>query len=111
MIQRLMACGLGLACVIAILFLVAMQSRGADFSSDWRLDQLTCEELRSGYDFNVQILEDILNQYKECLAFYKDAVDSPKHGDLHCALIRKEGTYVKGFTNDIAGVFNTKCTK
>jgi hypothetical protein len=105
MIQRV------LACALAVLFLVAFPSNGADFDGDWRLDQLTCEELRSGYAFNVEILEDILKQYKGCLAFYTDAVDSPKHGDLHCALIRKEGMYVKGFTNDIVAVFNTKCVR
>jgi hypothetical protein len=92
-------------------FFLVTESKGADFDGDWRLDQLTCEELASGYAFNVGILEEIHTQYRNCLLYYKDSVDSPPHGDLHCALIRKEGTYVRGLTNDIVAVFNTKCAR
>jgi hypothetical protein len=108
MIQRLLACALGLACAIAILFLVVTQVRSADFDKDWLLEDLTCGELLSGYQFEVEILKEIITQYDNCLLFYKDAVPSPVHGDLHCALIKQEGMYVRGVVNDLVGVYRAK---
>ena len=108
MITRLGAAGLALACVLAILFLVAFQSKGADFDKDWLLEDLTCEELQSAYVFEREMLGQIVESWHACNAFY-DCVDcNNEHGALHCALIKKEGLFVRGIVNDIADVFNTK---
>lgn len=111
MFSRLMACALGLACVLAILFIVAVKGKSADFDKDWLLEDLTCEELVSGYKFELEILSQIVESYNDCLAFYENS-ETSYHGDLHCALIKKEGLFVQGMANDIAGVFNAKseCT-
>ena len=103
--------GLALVCVLAIAFLVAFQSRGADFEKDWLLEDLTCEELISGYNFEVEMLNQIIEAWHNCNA-YADSPADTGHGELHCALIRKEGEFVQGVANDLAGVFNAKleCT-
>lgn len=100
--------GLMLACTLAILFLVAFQSKGADFDGDWLLKDLTCEELKSAYRFEVEILNALGGVWRAC----KDYAESPAdkgHGKLHCALLKKEGEFVKGVANDIAMVYNIKC--
>jgi hypothetical protein len=111
MIARLAACALGLACVIAILFVVVFQSRSADFDKDWLYEDLTCEELVEGYNFNLEVLQQIVQQYYQCLD-YADSPADAGHGLLHCAFIRKHGEFVQGLTNDLANVFNAKeeCT-
>jgi len=106
---RLAVAALATACLITILALVATSSKGADFRSDWLLEDLTCEELLSGYSFNVNRLQGLLDSYTGCVSYYRGE-NAPPHGDLHCALIRKEGEFLEGFTNDIVGVFNTKCS-
>jgi hypothetical protein len=107
MVHRLAACALGLACVLAILFLVAMRSNSADFEKDWLLEDLTCEELVSGYEFSRENLDQIIVSWGNCKA-YADSPADAGHGELHCALIRKEGEFVQGMVNDLADVFNAK---
>jgi hypothetical protein len=110
MAQRLLACALGIVCVLSILFLVALRSNGADFDGDWLLEDLTCEELLSAYQFEVEMLFQIVDSHKGCLSYYEGSDDV--HGGLHCALIKKDGEFVQGMANDIADVFNAKpeCT-
>ena len=110
MIHRLAVCALGLACALAVLFLVAFESRSADFDKDWLLEDLTCEELVSGYTYGVIMLNEIISIYNECQV-YADSPADEGHGALHCALIRKEGKFVQGMVNDIADVFNARCGK
>ncbi|KKN92379.1 hypothetical protein LCGC14_0208700 [marine sediment metagenome] len=107
MISRVAACALGLACVLAILFIVALRSYGANFDSDWLYEDLTCEELVSAYQFEREVLLQIKDSYKDCFAYYK-GVGIPLHGDLHCALIKKEGSFIQGMANDFVAVFNAK---
>jgi hypothetical protein len=107
MAQRLLACALGIACVLAILFLVALQSRGADFDSDWLLEDLTCEELVEGYNFNLTLLQDVYAYWQGCIA-YADSPADNGYGLLHCALIKQHGQFLQGQSNAIADVFNAK---
>jgi hypothetical protein len=93
--------------VLTILLLVVAQSKGADFDGDWRLDQLTCEELVSAYNFNLVNLQDLIISWKNCM-IYADSEADTGHGLLHCALIKKEGKWLEGLTNDIVAVFNAK---
>jgi hypothetical protein len=108
MITRLGVAGLALACVLAILFLVAFEIRSANFDGDWLYEELTCEELRSAYHFNREVLDQIQESWHQCNAYYDCEDCNNKHGALHCALIRKEGVFVQGMVNDLAGVFNAK---
>lgn len=107
MIRKLATAALGLVCVLAILFLVAFQSKGADFDSDWLLEDLTCEELVSAYSFNIEVLQQVIHSYNECLAYADSPADSG-HGRLHCALIKLDGKFIEGLTNDLVNVFNAK---
>ena len=110
MITRLGVCGLALVCVLAILFLVAFRSDAADFEGDWLYEDLTCEELVSGYEFEVEMLNQIKTLWLNCKA-YADSPADTGHGELHCALLKKEGQFVQGVANDLAAVFNIKCAK
>jgi hypothetical protein len=107
MVTRLGAAGLALACFLAVLFLVAFQIRSADFEKDWLLEDLTCEELVSGYEFSRENLDQIIVSWGNCKA-YADSPADAGHGKLHCALLRKEGEFVQGMVNDLADVFNAK---
>jgi hypothetical protein len=111
MIPRLAACGFGLFFVLAILLLVAIRTSGADFDNDWLLEDLTCDELTSGYLFEVEVLKQVKAEWDNCRAFADSPADRG-HGALHCALLRKEGEFVQGMANDIVAVFNAKpeCT-
>ena len=111
MIYRIAAIAFGLACAMLVLMIVVSKSNAADFNSDWLLEDLTCSELISGYTFELEVLKDLVSLYDECLDFYTGTNATP-HGDLHCALLKKEGEFVLGLTNDIAAVFNAKpeCT-
>ena len=110
MVSRLAACALGLACVLAILFIVAVRSEGADFDSDWLYEDLTCEELVAAHTFQREVVEQIAASYKDCIAYYQ-GVAVPPHGDLHCALIKKEGFFILRMARDFRAVFNAKkCT-
>ena len=108
MIPRLAACALGLVCALAIMFLVVFQSRGADFDSDWLLEDLTCEELISGYRFEIEMMDQLKAAWDNCKAYAESPADTGQ-GELHCALIKKEGIYLQGVTKDLAAVYNIKC--
>ncbi len=107
MIGRLGACAFGLVCVLAILFLVALRGQAVDLNSDWLLEDLTCKELVEAYGFEHVVLNDIVATYYECIEFSNSPADAG-YGKLHCALLRKNGEYVKGLINDIANVHNAK---
>ncbi len=107
MIHRLAACAFGLVIVLAVLFLVVFESRSADFNNDWLLEDLTCEELMSGYNFNIQMLTDVIRIYNECQVFADSPADDG-NGALHCALIKKEGEFIQGMVNDMVAVYNAK---
>ena len=109
MIPRLAACALALVCVLAVMFLVVFQSRGADFDSDWLLEDLTCEELVSGYDFEIEMMKQIKASWYSCKAYAESPADTGQ-GELHCALLKKEGLFLQGVINDLAAVHNIKCT-
>jgi hypothetical protein len=91
--------------------MVVYESRSADFNGDWLLEDLTCEELISGYQFQVEHLNQIIQAWVNCKA-YADSPADTGFGELHCALLRKQGEFVQGSANDIAAVFNAKpeCT-
>jgi hypothetical protein len=108
MFHRLAACGFALIIVLAILFLVALRSDGADFDGDWLLEDLTCEELLSAYQYSVEEVASIQSYYEGCSDFYKGVEEHP-HGLIHCALIKKNGMFVVGVVNDIVAVYEAKC--
>ncbi len=103
---RLILCGLIAACALALVVLLGT-ARAAHFENDWLYEDLTCEELASGYGFEMVILTDLLLEHDGCLAYADSPADSG-FGDLHCALLKKEGAFVAGVINDIVGVFNAK---
>jgi hypothetical protein len=93
--------------VLAILFLVALRSDGADFDGDWLLEDLTCGELASAYQYAVEEVDSTRQHYDGCFDFYKDMEEHP-HGLIHCALIKKQGEFIVGVVKDIVAVFNAK---
>ncbi len=107
MIQRLMACGLGLACALAVLFLVVFESRSADFNKDWLYEDLTCEEVSSGGYFTFDMLSDVIRIYNECQVFALSPADAG-YGVLHCALIKKEVLFLQGMVKDLVAVYDAK---
>jgi len=111
MIPRLAASAFGLIVVIAIVFLVALQSRGADYTGDWLLEDLTCAELQEAYSFGRVLLDQHIHTFNECLAYAQSPADAG-YGLLHCAVLKKDGKFVQGLVNDIASVYNAKieCT-
>ncbi len=110
MIQRLITCALGLAIALMALFflhLAASPAKGANFDKDWLLEDLTCKELISGYNFEIVVMNDIMLAYDNC-RHYADSPADSGFGDLHCALLKKEGEFVEGMINAIVGVFDAK---
>lgn len=107
MFPRLMASAFAIMIVIAIVFLVALRSRTANFDSDWLLEDLTCEELVEAYGFEYVVLTDLKLNHDQCLDYARSPADAG-HGFLHCALLRQNAEFVKNMTNDIAAVFNAK---
>jgi hypothetical protein len=110
MITRLFVCAFAITCTLVALFF-ATQSGGADFSSDWLLEDLTCEELISGYHFEVEMLDQLKGAWQSCMTYSMSPADAG-FGVLHCALLKKEGIFVQGMANDLAAVYNAKpeCT-
>ena len=109
MIHRLSVYVLGLAFVLGIMLLAAIRSPGADFDSDWLLEDLTCEELVTAYQFEVEVHNQIRESWHNCNAFYDCEDCNAKHGALHCALIKKEGEFIRGIINDLVAVHKIKC--
>ena len=111
MLKRLVVCGLAVLGLLGIVLLSAAPSPGTEFDGDWLYEDLTCEELQSAYFFEAEVLEQIVESYKQCLAFYAESPPEA-HGDLHCALIKREGLFVESLVNDLVDVFNSKpgCT-
>jgi hypothetical protein len=110
MITRLAVCAMAIVCILSILFFVTNQGKGADFDGDWLLEDLTCVELESGYEFEVEMLNQLVEAHNYCMAYAESPADAG-HGELHCALLRKEGLFVQGLANDLAAVYNIKCAK
>jgi hypothetical protein len=96
--------------VLAILFLVALRSDGADFDSNWLYEDLTCAELVEAHGFGSVMLDQIIYAHNQCMD-YADSPADAGYGRLHCELIEKEGRFVQGMVNDVADVFNAKCAK
>ena len=111
MIHRLITCGLVVALLFTVLLFVhlaAFSAKGADFEKDWLYEDLTCEEIASGYNYSVVTLTDILVAHNNCTA-YADSPADTGFGELHCALLKQEGLFVQGQITALVGVFNIKC--
>ncbi len=108
MITRLLVCATAITCILTILFFVTNRSSSADFTGDWLLEDLTCEELISGYEFEVEMVDQIRESWEFCKAYAESPADAG-HGLLHCALLKKEGMYVAGLGSAIADVYSIKC--
>ena len=106
MIIRLGVCALALACALAIFAMVASESKGLDAIM---YEDLTCEELIHSYNFNINVLQDMMTYYDGCMDYVSESLDGHPHGELTCSFIREHGLFVQGIVNDIAAVFNIKC--
>lgn len=106
LIRLSIAAALVTVCMIAAVIV----ADGADLKGDWLLEDLTCAELQAGYGYNIEELQSMLSHYQGCFDYYKGMEEQP-HGLVHCALIKKQGQYLQGLTNDIVNVFNTKCAE
>ena len=102
---------MAVTCIWFVLICVVDAANSKDFSGDWLYEDLTCEELVEAYGFSRVVLDDIIVTHNECMAYSNSPADAG-HGKLHCALLRKQGEFVRDMTNDIANVFNAKpeCT-
>jgi hypothetical protein len=109
MFARLAACGFGILIVLSILALVVAQSKGA---KTMLYEDLTCSQLIAGYEFNVNVLHDMVEYYNGCLDFADSPANTDPHAKLRCEFIKEHGIFVQGIANDLAAVFNAKpeCT-
>jgi len=106
MIYRLYLWAMAAVCLVAVSCMIATDSEGLQ---SILYEDLTCEELWFSYHFNVEVLDDIVNSYDNCLDYVDDKIAGHTHGALGCSFIREHGGFVQGIVNDVAGVFNIKC--
>ena len=106
MMVRVGVCGLAITCVLAILFLVALRSQGAETII---YEDLTCEQLIAGYEFNVNVLQDMVKYWDGCVEYANGPANADGHAMLRCDFIQDHATHVQGIANDIVEVFNIKC--
>ena len=106
MMIRIGICALALACALTVLALVVTDSEGLGFML---YEDLTCEEMVFSWRFNLEVLDDILVSYDNCLDYVDPELSGHDHGALGCAFIREHGLFVQGIVNDIAAVHNIKC--
>ncbi len=97
---------LALVCVLAIFIIVANNAKGVE---SIQYDTLTCEELIHSYNFNRNVLNDMMTYYDGCMDYVKPSLDGHNHGELTCSWIREHGLFVQGIVNDLAAVYNIKC--
>jgi len=97
---------LAAACVMVILFMASTSSKALD---GILYEELTCEELVFGYEFNRDVIDGMLTYHDGCMAYIDPEVSGHDHGDLGCRFLREHGLFVQGIVNDIAAVYNIKC--
>ena len=103
---RLGLSALVLLCLVALLLMVA--TRGQALESILYED-LTCQELIWGYEFNRAVLDDMLQYHNGCLEFANSPASVNGKDLLACKFIREHGVFVQGIVNDIVNVYNIKC--
>lgn len=103
---RLGVAGLALACILAILAMVATMSKSVETI---QYDELTCDELVLSYRFNVEVLQDMLLYYDGCKVYADEVLSGHPHGPLVCEFIKEHALFVKGIAQDLADVYNIKC--
>ena len=103
---RLGITGLALACILAILAMIATSSKSLE---NIMYEDLTCEELMHGYGFNKAVLSDIVAYYDGCVDYADSPASVGELDMLSCRFIREHATFVQGIVNDIASVYNIKC--
>ena len=103
---RLGTCSFVVAAVLSVILFLSVPSKGLE---DILYEDLTCEELLFGYNFNIEILQDMLNYYDGCIDYVDVTLDGHAYGALSCQLIKEHAMFVQGTVNDIAAVFNIKC--
>ena len=106
MIARLAACAFGALIVLAILALVVTSSKGEEIII---YEDLTCGQLMAGYEFNVNVLQDMIKYWDGCIDFANGPANADPHAMLRCDFIQEHATHVQGIANDIVAVFNIKC--
>ena len=105
LLSRLGRAALSAACVFSIIALCSYNSNALD---GILYEDLTCEELVAGYQFNVAVMQEMASIYTECKAYPQ--ADSPHH-DLMCQFLKEHTLFVQGIANDLADVFNIKCVQ
>jgi hypothetical protein len=117
MIQRLMACVLGLACVIAILFLVVTQARGARTDtppdeSDPALVKsymsMPCDAMRESYDFQYSRLVHLTGHILACHREAKEGSDY-QYPLLMCLYVQMEWKEVYTHSQSVKKAWELMC--
>lgn len=106
MFIRLKLYALALVCLGAVLFFVVSE---ADSLENILYDELTCEELLHSYNFNIEVMNDMLVYHDGCLAYISTELYDHDHGALTCSYIKEHALFVQGIVNDVAAVYNIKC--
>lgn len=107
MLIRLGVCALAFACLVTVLVLVTMKAKGLEAIL---YEDLTCEEMVYSYNFNREVLVGMLEYHDGCLDYIDDTLEGHNHGALGCKFLREHGMFVQGIVNDIAAVYNIKCS-
>lgn len=103
---RLGVSALAILCLGAVLLMVTTKSEALEHIL---YDDLTCDELLHSYDFNLNVMQDIVSYYDGCVAYTDEALDGNPHHKLTCEYIKEHALFVQGIVNDVAAVYNIKC--
>ena len=95
--------------IVAVLSSFLFLTAPSDGLEDILYEELTCEELVFSYNFNREVLDDMLVYHDGCIDFIDAELQGHSHGALECSFLREHGEFVRGIANDVASVFNIKC--
>ncbi len=104
---RIGVCALVLAAFLATVCLfVAGRSDGLESII---YEDLTCEELQYSYNFNYEVMLDMIYYYINCTNYVDEKLDGHPHGALECRFAREHGLFVEQIKDDLAAVYQIKC--
>lgn len=104
---RLAVAGLAVLCIWAVFLLVVTKGQALETI---QYDELTCEELVHSYNFNIEVMQDMLKYHNGCLSYIDETLDGNPHGKLTCRFILEHALFVQGIVNDIVSVHVIKCS-
>jgi len=103
---RLIVCSVVLLISLAILLFASSKVTALE---SIQYDELACEELIHGYEFNKAVLSDMMKYHDGCVDFADSPASVGSNDMLSCRFIREHGLFVQGIVNDLVAVFNIKC--